>query len=142
MISGINSSASKAALSNNVNVEHSGKTLNVAWHYSDGVLTLSGEGATDDYKYDYSTPWNKIRDNIKKVVVKDGVTAIGTRAFMNCKAIEEVELPDTLLKISEYSFSIGLRKELPFCVLYIYVYRIEHLHALLIQSSFCLYCYT
>lgn len=105
VISGINSPASLAASSNKLNVEHTGKTLNVLWHYSDGVLTLSGEGATDDYMYDYNAPWYKIRDNIKKLVVEDGVTAIGTRTFMNCPALNTVLLPNTLLKINEYSFS-------------------------------------
>ncbi len=55
---------------------------NVTYTYvsSTGTLTISGTGAMKDYNdYDYTSqaPWYYI----KKVVINNGVTSIGSRAF-------------------------------------------------------------
>ena len=46
-----------------------------------GILTISGTGAMTNYAY---APWYSYRSTIKTVVIKDGVTSIGTHAFENC----------------------------------------------------------
>ena len=47
--------------------------------YDNGTLTISGEGAMKNY-YNNS-PATQKKDNIKKVVIEDGVTSIGNFAF-------------------------------------------------------------
>jgi hypothetical protein len=58
------------------------------------VLTLSGSGSTYNYNDDASpAPWiNDYAGSIKRVVVENGVTGIGSKAFMNCTAMESVDL--------------------------------------------------
>ena len=57
----------------------SGKTGNLTWKLSDGTLTISGNGAIPDY-YEELPPWFYLT-GIDKIVIKDGVTAIGANAF-------------------------------------------------------------
>ena len=85
---------------------------NATWTLDrDGVLTIAGTGQiwdfTDDASnYDYHTcPWSEWREKgIKKVVVGEGITYIGTDVFRACIALESVSLPETLQEIGNYSF--------------------------------------
>jgi len=43
--------------------------------------------------------------NIKKIVLEEGVESIGINAFASCNALEEIILPNTLLNIYDYAFS-------------------------------------
>ena len=73
---------------------------------SDGVLTVYGSGNMKNYGYDYTKqPWAGYADMIKSLVIEEGVTAIGTGAFMNLTKLETVTLPDAELnKIGEAAF--------------------------------------
>ncbi|MBQ7950589.1 MAG: leucine-rich repeat domain-containing protein [Clostridia bacterium] len=71
---------------------------------SEGTLSISGTGAIPDYTAS-SIPWYSQRDNIIKVVIGDGITAIGTRAFSTCKKITSVTVPNSVLSIGEYAFA-------------------------------------
>ncbi len=70
----------------------------------DGVLTVSGSGATRYYS-DYHTdpvnanPWAG-RDDIEKVVVEEGITHLGGNMFEDCASIKEVSLPQSLSYIA------------------------------------------
>ena len=48
---------------------------------SDGLLTISGTGAMADYSSSSSVPWYSSRSSVKTVVIKYGVTSIGSDAF-------------------------------------------------------------
>lgn len=78
---------------------------NLTWTYnsSNGYLTISGTGAMYDYKSS-NRPWGSYEDSIKVVVVEDGVTSIGTRAFYHCEKLITVTLPDSITLIGEYAF--------------------------------------
>lgn len=55
------------------------------WYLSvDGTLTVSKEGDMSNY-YEGETPWNLQRNDIKKIVIKEGVTRIGDWAFAGCR---------------------------------------------------------
>ena len=69
---------------------------------SDGVLTISGSGEMPDYTERKLAPWNG--ENIKKVIVENGITSIGEYAFYNMPSITEVEFPEGLLEIGIHSF--------------------------------------
>lgn len=71
-----------------------------------GTLTVSGIGVMWDYTFeDYksSAPWDV--KNIKSVVIKEGVTRIGSNAFHGCTSLANVELPNTLVEIGKYAFA-------------------------------------
>ena len=44
-------------------------------------------------------------DNLKSVVVSEGVTSIGSYAFSNCSNLTEITLPSSLENIKHYAFS-------------------------------------
>ena len=81
---------------------------NLAWTLdSDGTLTISGTGEMHDYNYynlDNRTPWVDYNEQIKTVIVKSGVTSIGTYAFFECKALTQVDIADTVRSIGACAF--------------------------------------
>ena len=54
---------------------------NATWSLNNGVLTISGSGAMNDYESNNDLPWYSDIKNIKKAVVESGITRIGTRSF-------------------------------------------------------------
>ena len=72
----------------------------VSMSYKNGVLTIKGKGEMGD-PIKTTVYENK---NIKKVVIKKGVTAIADFAFKGCKKLKEIILPSTLKKIGAYAF--------------------------------------
>lgn len=81
----------------------------VRWNYSYGVLTISGEGAMYDFPLRDSVwkkpPWyDNWSGNIKKVVICDGVTNIGERAFQQCWYLQSVTISDSVTDIGDSAF--------------------------------------
>lgn len=77
---------------------------NLTWNLELGVLTISGTGDMTDYASAADTPWQSENENIKSVVVKDGVTGIGASAFEGLTAMTEAEIADSVTKIGERAF--------------------------------------
>lgn len=80
---------------------------NATWKLvNDGTLTVSGSGAMSDYSK-HSMPWYDYASKIKKVVISEGITAIGKNAF-NAETVgfsfTDVSLPSTLGAIGDYAF--------------------------------------
>lgn len=78
----------------------------VIWNfYEDGTLIIDGEGEMLSYTEFSQVPYGKYFENeeVKKVVIADGITQIGDYAFCFCSA-ETIELPVSLKKIGSYSF--------------------------------------
>ncbi len=64
------------------------------------TLTVSGEGAIYDITNYHgggkvNSPWYSIKSQIKHVIIKNGITAIGKYAFAECTALETVQIPST-----------------------------------------------
>jgi len=82
----------------------------VTWSLDDaGVLTVSGTGAMTDYAFDSSiqgtnAPWYSHKEAITTVVIGEGITYVGSYAFMNLERVTSVNLPSTLVKIGGHSF--------------------------------------
>lgn len=74
------------------------------WEVKDDVLTISGEGAVDDYDSAKQRPWNESVAEITKVVVEDGITTVGNFAFYGMVNLAEVELADSVTVMGAYSF--------------------------------------
>lgn len=77
----------------------------LSWVVSeDGVLTVSGNGAMPDFTADTPAPWFTHADDITSIVVSEGITEVGKRAFNELKKATEVSLPTTLTLIDENAF--------------------------------------
>ena len=78
---------------------------NQTWKlYEDGTLTISGTGAMKDYDYDNNLSPVYNNSNVKKVVIEDGVTSIGTAAFSGCGLIS-ITIPDSVTSIENHAFA-------------------------------------
>ncbi len=79
---------------------------NLTWQLSrdTGVLTISGEGAMDDY-IAYYAPHFPCHDRIKSIVLEEGVTEIGNGAFRGLKNVQKVTLPQSLKRIGSGAFT-------------------------------------
>lgn len=73
---------------------------------ADGVMTISGTGKMKDYSAEpwvASTPWYRdgaMRSDIKKVIITDGITHIGTNSFTRAYALEEVDVSQCTTLVS------------------------------------------
>ncbi|MBQ8605646.1 MAG: leucine-rich repeat protein [Clostridia bacterium] len=80
----------------------------VTWSFDEqtGVLTISGSVPMDDYNASTVpvAPWSEHKDAIKTVVIKDGVTSIGSYAFYNCANLTEVAIPESVTSIGNNAF--------------------------------------
>ena len=78
---------------------------NLTWEFdpSTGTLTISGTGAMDDYNL-YDHPWEEYREDIKKVIINDGVTSIGCWAFFELPNLERATIPETVTTINDCAF--------------------------------------
>ena len=82
---------------------------NVTAHLSKaGVLTISGKGDmwsdTEDTSVYYNKWFNNKKNDIHKVVIKNGVTSIGRRAFCYMENLQSVSIPSTVNYIDAYAF--------------------------------------
>ncbi len=68
-------------------------------------LTIEGSGALPDYDRFEDTPWFIYADYIEEVVVKNGITAIGSHAFHGCTALKKATLPGSVKSIGIYAFA-------------------------------------
>lgn len=78
---------------------------NVTWSLgTGGVLTISGTGAMADYDSYSDQPWRDYAEYINKIVINDGVTAVGENSFVSLLNLKEVSLPNTLERIGYQAF--------------------------------------
>ena len=84
-----------------------GHESDVTWTLtSDGVMTVSGMGAMADYGNKDNQPWSGKRSDIKIIMVAEGVTHIGNRAFASCANATSIFLPTTLTSIGERGIEV------------------------------------
>ncbi|MBQ5327833.1 MAG: leucine-rich repeat protein [Oscillospiraceae bacterium] len=89
------------------NVTASGKLSNgMEWVLDGdtGTLTVAGKGAIPSYRYSYA-PWYQYRESVKSIVVSEGITEVGERAFYWCTNCTSLTLPESLTAIREYGFN-------------------------------------
>lgn len=70
---------------------------------SAGVLTISGTGAVSDYAF--SGEWFSDYDTIEKVIIEEGITAIGINSFDYCYNISSISIPSTVTSIPASAIS-------------------------------------
>lgn len=71
-----------------------------------GTLIISGEGAMRNYasSTDPISPWSNYVLKIKKIIVREGVTGIGSGAFKGAPNLKELYLPESLTHIAREAF--------------------------------------
>lgn len=76
--------------------------------FSGGTMLLSGSGDMYDYESDNNPDANLSpffnRNDIKSVVISDGITSVGTFAFTFCDELKNVSLPNSLTRIGRNGF--------------------------------------
>ena len=78
---------------------------NIKWTLDDqGVLTLEGTGAMENFS---DSPWRNA--NPSKVVIGEGITTIGMRAFESCMSLSSVTIPSSVTSIGEDAFRYCVR---------------------------------
>lgn len=84
-----------------------GTLAGLSWSLArSGVLTISGSGELPELANDgTSEPWKKNSDIIIEVVIKSGVTGVGSGAFTGCTALKKVSISDTVKKLDLNAFS-------------------------------------
>ena len=82
-----------------------GTFAEITWElYANGTLTFRGTGALDlrEIFTEESLPWDKTK--VKAVVIEEGITEIGSRAFASYPALKKVTVPGTVKIIYDYAF--------------------------------------
>ena len=76
---------------------------NLTWTYSDGVLTIEGTGPMEDYTG--PRPWQRYcLQEIRTIIIGEGVTRIGDQAFIECQALIGVSIPGSVTSIGNEAF--------------------------------------
>ena len=71
---------------------------NATWSLDeDGTLTIKGEGAVT------RDPWQG--ETIKKLVIEEGITDLGSTTFQNCTELVSIQWPSTIKKIPSSCFA-------------------------------------
>ena len=78
---------------------------NIEWTLdSEGVLSINGSGEMPHLYDVFKQGWSDYLEDIKKVIISEGITSIGGYAFAGCFYLEGVELPKGIIKIEENAF--------------------------------------
>ncbi|WP_308618923.1 leucine-rich repeat protein [uncultured Eubacterium sp.] len=76
---------------------------NAFWNYDvdSKTLSISGTGAMNNY----SSPWEKYKNEILTVTIEDGITSISHSAFSNCSSLKTITIPNSVTYIEDSAFS-------------------------------------
>ena len=86
---------------------------NLTWTLdSAGTLTASGTGKMTNWSSWEDTPWWTVHEQIKKVIVEDGVTSIGPQSFNWCSNLESATVGNDVKYISAGAFAHTDLKEI------------------------------
>jgi hypothetical protein len=77
----------------------------VPGNYTLTITPNGGDNKMADYAYNVAAPWNSYRDDIKRVVIKDGVTTIGNEAFYDFYGLTgALNIPNSVTTIGVNAF--------------------------------------
>ncbi|MBQ6570078.1 MAG: leucine-rich repeat domain-containing protein, partial [Clostridia bacterium] len=84
---------------------------NLTWTLdNNGKLTVSGTGGMDEWLNNTSVPWYSYHDQIKTIVIGEGVTNIGFGAIFAFSELTSIKIPTTVSSIDKMSFAHSCRK--------------------------------
>lgn len=77
----------------------------ISFTVADSVLNIKGTGKIPDYSQSNSAPWSAWSEDIEKIIISDGITAIGDYAFYGLSSAKEIVIPESVVSIGEYALS-------------------------------------
>lgn len=77
---------------------------NISYKLENEVLTISGVGNMRDYDKLTEAPWDKTKNEVKKIVFANGITSIGSWSFDGFDNVKTIEFPQTLKNIGQRAF--------------------------------------
>lgn len=79
---------------------------NASWSFDtvSGLLVISGDGEMKSESNNNYMPWNKYKEEVKEVVIENGITTICKNAFSGCKNLETVTISNSIMAIDTYAF--------------------------------------
>ena len=79
---------------------------NLSWSLDieTGLMRIEGSGGMKDFSSTSVSPWYAYRKYITGIIVGEGVTNIGARAFSDCEALVSADLPESLRLLGTYAF--------------------------------------
>lgn len=86
----------------------------IEWSIKNGTLTITGNGAMQDYPNPEDAPWHNKKDEITKIVIEDGITRIGNLAFYGLTNAKEAVVPESVKSIGlcAFSYTEGTRTDI------------------------------
>ena len=88
--------------------QHEGKCGNNCYWRFDfqrKELRISGNGEIEHYTNDSDQPWKNFTTHMRTVVIEEGITSIGTKAFYKYKNVKTIKIPKTIQAIHSFSLS-------------------------------------
>ena len=82
-----------------VSAAFSGTTGDCTWKLEGETLTISGNGAMENYNSSTRPLWS-----ITEVIIENGVTNIGDYAFFRCTSLESITIPESVTSIGDRAF--------------------------------------
>lgn len=80
----------------------------------DGVLTISGTGPMEDYDLQ-ERPWDRVRQKVCELVIEEGVTSIGARAFCDLEELYDATIGSSVASIGKEAFRSCMDMTFTFC---------------------------
>ena len=77
----------------------------VTWKLEGNTLTISGTGDMETCYTSTWAPWGHLYNSIKNVIISDGVTNIGSAAFLGCLNLKNVIIPNSVKTIGSSAFN-------------------------------------
>jgi len=77
---------------------------NISYTFNDktGTLTITGQG--DMRNNSISSPWEEYGDDVKRVIISEGITTIAHHAFKDLQKLQEISIPKSVTRIGQYAF--------------------------------------
>ena len=79
---------------------------NCKYKIENGVLTITGSGNMGSMCHNAScSVWGSENDTISKIVIEEGITSIGSNAFVAFSKLRDIEIPKTVQTIEDRIFT-------------------------------------
>ena len=78
---------------------------NASYKLIGNTLYIEGTGTVDGDSKDSIRHFVGLSNEIKNVIISDGITEIGYKAFRNCTSLENIIIPSSVTEIEDYAFN-------------------------------------